>query len=540
MNISNNNDLNVLDLPNEILLKIFNKLPMTDVLYSLLNATQRFDQLVLDPLYIRKLDMTSMTMKSFHDPIYSIDDLVLDKICKNVLPRINHQVHELIVEQHSMKRVLHTINYPQLHSLSLVDFQDEVFLEYLTGDATLRTLLSEQITHLKIDLNDKTPPLPETLAMIFALILSLCNQIVAVNFCYFFHRSMICTFELSSTDCVSSTLTSLKINVKTFDDCLYLLDGRLNYLLTLFIDVKEIVYTLGAVDNTKKVPNLKNFSLRSFPRTDFYDDLIIPLLRRMTNLEELILNLSIIRVDSNYIDGLQLYDDILIYMPRLNKFIFSIDTSVVEKNIKIALSSNEDIQRSFMRREYGPVGSHVDIFSRENGFRGHMYSLPYEFKSRCHIYSLPYQFKNYSYLNNDFQGGIFDNVQYLMMTDFRPFERNFFKIISQSFPLLQHLYIFNDEPQKDKQQSTTSIIFSHLIYLYLDSAHVDYAEQFLSDKQCHLPCLLNLSISYESLAMVTNSFTNDATRRTSSKLTSLRLKGPFVTPENFHLYFPSL
>ncbi|CAF1015413.1 unnamed protein product [Rotaria magnacalcarata] len=461
MNISNNNDLNILDLPNEILLKIFNKLTMTDVLYSLVNATQRFDQLVLDPLYIRKLDMTSMTMKSFHDRIYSIDDLVLDKICKNVLPRINHQVHELIVEQHSMKRS----SYYRIFSTSLV-----ITRRFSRrSDATLRKLLSEQITHLKIDLNDKTPPLPETLSMIFALILSLCNQIVE-----------------------------------------------------------------------KKIPKLKNFSLRSFPRTYFYDDLIIPLLRRMINLEELILNLSIIRVDSNYIDGLQLYDDILIYMPRLNKFIFSIDTSVVEKNIKIALSSNEDIQRSFIRREYGPVGSHVDIFSRENGCRGHMYSLPYEFKSRCHIYSLPYQFKNYSYLNNDFQGGIFDNVQYLMMTDFRPFERNFFKIISQSFPLLQHLYIFNDEPQKDKQQSTTFITFSHLIYLYLDCAHVDYAEQFLSDKQCHLPCLLNLSISYESLAMATNNFTNDATRLTSSKLTSLRLKGPFVTPENFHLYFPSL
>ncbi|CAM4813518.1 unnamed protein product [Rotaria magnacalcarata] len=461
MSISNNNDLNILDLPNEILLKIFNKLTMTDVLYSLVNATQRFDQLVLDPLYIRKLDMTSMTMKSFHDRIYSIDDLVLDKICKNVLPRINHQVHELIVEQHSMKRS----SYYRIFSTSLV-----ITRRFSRrSDATLRKLLSEQITHLKIDLNDKTPPLPETLSMIFALILSLCNQIVE-----------------------------------------------------------------------KKIPKLKNFSLRSFPRTYFYDDLIIPLLRRMINLEELILNLSIIRVDSNYIDSLQLYDDILIYMPRLNKFIFSIDTSVVEKNIKIALSSNEDIQRSFIRREYGPVGSHVDIFSRENGCRGHMYSLPYEFKSRCHIYSLPYQFKNYSYLNNDFQGGVFDNVQYLMMTDFRPFERNFFKIISQSFPLLQHLYIFNDEPQKDKQQSTTFITFSHLIYLYLDCAHVDYAEQFLSDKQCHLPCLLNLSISYESLAMATNNFTNDATRLTSSKLTSLRLKGPFVTPENFHLYFPSL
>jgi hypothetical protein len=120
-------------MPNEILLMIFKKLNMVDVLYSLVGVTQRFDQLILNPFYIRNLDMTSMTMKSFYDRIYSIDDQVLSKICKNILPRIHHQVNELIVEQNSMKRVLHTINYPQLYSLSLIDFKAEVLLKYLKG-----------------------------------------------------------------------------------------------------------------------------------------------------------------------------------------------------------------------------------------------------------------------------------------------------------------------------------------------------------------------------------------------------------------------
>jgi hypothetical protein len=133
MNISNKNHLHILDLPNEILFIIFNKLNMVDVLYSLVNVTPRFDQLVLDPLYVHNLDMTSMTMKSYFDLIYSIDNQVLDRICKNILPRIHHQVKELIVEQDSIERVLHTINYPQLYSLSLIDFQEEVLLKYLTG-----------------------------------------------------------------------------------------------------------------------------------------------------------------------------------------------------------------------------------------------------------------------------------------------------------------------------------------------------------------------------------------------------------------------
>jgi hypothetical protein len=83
-----------------------------------------------------------------------------------------------------------------------------------------------------------------------------------------------------------------------------------------------------------------------------YDNLVIPLLRRMINLEKLILFLSILRVDSTYVDGIQLYDDILVYMPHLNKFTFNIDAGVLCKNTKIALQSNEDIQRSFIGRRY--------------------------------------------------------------------------------------------------------------------------------------------------------------------------------------------
>ncbi|CAF4344834.1 unnamed protein product [Rotaria socialis] len=519
MNISNNNQKNILDLPNEILFIIFKKLNMVDVLYSLVDVTQRFDQIILNPLYICNLDMTTMTMKSCFEFIYSIDNKVLDRICKTILHRIHHQVNELTVEQHSMERVLHTINYPALHSLSFIDFQEDVLLKYLTDNTALRKLLTEQITSLQIDVMDKktSPSLPRTLSTIFAFVLSLCKRLIKLSFCHLYHHLTNCTFDLSSTNCLSSTLTTLEITVKTFDDCLYLLDERLNCLSTLKIHVDEIAFTSGTIDNTKILPKLKHFTFWSDPRTLVYDNQILPLFRRMINLEELIFFLSIIRIDSNYIDGIQLYDDILIYMRRLKKFVFNIDTCVIKKNIGIALSSNEDIQRSFIGREYGPVGTHVETFSGENKGRGHMYSLPHEFN-----------------------GGMFDNVHCLMMTDIRPFEHYFFKVISQSFPLLKRLYIFNNEPQKEKQQPITFIKFSHLILLYLTSAHVDYAKQFLFNKHCHLPCLLDLYIRYESLAVVTNNFTNDGTRRTCDKLTSLHVKEPFVPPENFHQYFPLL
>ncbi|CAF4193925.1 unnamed protein product, partial [Rotaria sordida] len=65
----------------------------------------------------------------------------------------------------------------------------------------------------------------------------------------------------------------------------------------------------------------------------------------MLNLEELTLYLSIRRIESTYIDGTHLYDEILIHMPQLKKFNFNIYTLVFNKDIKINLPSNNDIQQ---------------------------------------------------------------------------------------------------------------------------------------------------------------------------------------------------
>ncbi|CAF3562791.1 unnamed protein product [Rotaria sp. Silwood1] len=364
---------------------------MVDVLYSLVDVNERFDQLILDHLYIRHLNMTTMTIKSAFDRIFSINNQVLSRICENIFPRIHDQVNQLTIDSHSIDRLL-TFNYPQLYSLSLVDFQENILLQYLKGNSNLYNLLSKQITHLYIDIEIKTrkPPLTKILPKIFVLILSLCKRLIYLNLCASprYRCLAIHFFKQSSTSCMSSTLTTLNINVETFDDCLYLLDERLNSLLTLIICVKQL-------------PKLKSFSLAS-----------------------------------------------------------------------------------------------------------------------C---------------------GKLDKVRSLMMLDLiYPFEHNFFQVISQDFPFLKELYILNSQRQQNKQHWSTLITFRHLIFLDLEVAHIDYVEQFLIDKNTHLPCLLNLIIGYESLAIVTNNFTNDAARLTCSKLKCLEISEPFVPPENFHQYFPLL
>jgi hypothetical protein len=247
----------------------------------------------------------------------------------------------------------------------------------------------------------------------------------------------------------------------------------------------------------------------------------------MSNLEELTLYLSIVRIESTYIDGTHLYDKILIHMPQLNKFRFSINTLVFNEDIRINHSSNNDIQHSFVKRGYQQIDSYIHEESTER-------------ESTCHIYSLPYHFDSFYNMNCRFQGGIFEKVRCVMMTEREhPFEHELFQIISHSFPFLRTLIICNYEPQKRKQYSSTIITFPHLRSLDLRVANVDYGAQFLCDTKIHLPCLLILKITYESLVMITNNFTNDLTRLTCARLQSLIIYGLYVPPENFHTYFPS-
>ncbi len=254
---------------------------------------------------------------------------------------------------------------------------------------------------------------------------------------------------------------------------------------------------------------------------------MIPLLRRMINLEELTLYLLIKEADSTYIDGIQLYDRILIDKLQLKKFSFSIKTLVINKKTQIDLPSNEDIQRSFIGKGYGQVDSYVH--TRSMGTEG-----------RCHVYSLPYEFEYFIDLNLDFPGGMFYKVRYLVMIDKRPFEHEFFEFISHEFPFLKHLYVFNDEPQQNKQSSSTPITFPHLTLLNLQMAHTDYAEQFLLEKNAYLPRLAKVFIKYKSLSIVKDKSIVSYLGRVDLKHVNIFLHGLSIRPEECGEDFPLL
>ncbi|CAF4787296.1 unnamed protein product [Rotaria sp. Silwood1] len=180
---------------------------MVDVLHSFVDVNQRFNQLAFDSLYIHDLNMTTiMDISSLYDQTSLIDPKVLSRICEKVLPRIHDQIYKLTVEEYSINQILLASNYPKIYSLSLVNFHEVIFYQYLMDNLILRNLI-KQITHLNIDIKETTEHCSEIGSKIFALILSLF-------------------------------------------DCLYLLDGPLICLSTLIINVSSTFCPLQYINPT--------------------------------------------------------------------------------------------------------------------------------------------------------------------------------------------------------------------------------------------------------------------------------------------------
>jgi hypothetical protein len=126
---------------------------------------------------------------------------------------------------------------------------------------------------------------------------------------------------------------------------------------------------------------------------------------------------------------------------------------------------------------------------------------------------------HFIYLTNHFRGHHFECSTDLTLYDTRQFEHDFFEWIFRGFPLLKYLNVNNLISQKKKcqierandQQIASKSAYFHLIRLKLTDAHIDYAVQFLCDKNAYVSHLHKLMIQYEQLVTVTNNFKNDAT-----------------------------
>ncbi|CAF0953736.1 unnamed protein product [Adineta steineri] len=127
----NNSTVQLLDLPDEMLIQILNKLNNVDVLYSVLGVNKRLNRLACDPIFTNYLDLTTKISK--YDERCSMSNVRLDQFCSFILLKIHHNIECLVLESSSMERILLTCDYPKLNKLILYSIKPELFLNYLSS-----------------------------------------------------------------------------------------------------------------------------------------------------------------------------------------------------------------------------------------------------------------------------------------------------------------------------------------------------------------------------------------------------------------------
>ena len=259
---------------------------------------------------------------------------------------------------------------------------------------------------------------------------------------------------------------------------------------------------------------------------DTYDKDILTLLHRMPNLENLTLHLRV-EDRQTLIDRNHLENEICLYMPRLQSFIFYIRTRTTYTDV---LSNVIDEVSIHFRQQ--PI---VNITNRIMGGDEIAY----------HIFTLPFLFDEIGSIGFIFPNIKFEYVTNLVIEDIIPFNHDYFVRLSFAFPLLSRLCIINSLQETstgtiEDTQSSRIAQYSHLTSLNLRSAARDSVEEFLNETKSFLPCLTELIMFYSKLTTVTNYFTREETRRNCANVKRLNILGTYAHTEHFYLYFPSL
>ncbi len=260
--------------------------------------------------------------------------------------------------------------------------------------------------------------------------------------------------------------------------------------------------------------------------TNGYAELIVPLLHRMINLEKLDLSLTVL-VTNAFIDGNDLKQNIISYMPRLKELTFNIRS--IWFDYQFNLPSNKDIQETFKDLNNMQIISCVDYFQKRK-------------YGQCRIYSCPYKLEYYLEITNNFPGGLFKYVREVSLYDEYPFEHEFFLRIAQSFPILDKLTLNNQKRQKNKRiqnQHLSIIKYPHLIELDLAETHQDYHEPFLFDTKTCLPNNVRFLMDYLLLKKVTRNFRRNTTRTNCAKMIYVNFRNKLKFPEHLKDYFPN-
>jgi hypothetical protein len=123
----------ILDLSDEMLLIILNKLDYIDVLYSLRGVNKKFDKLIQDPSFSQSLNFSIASSNEKNNSI-------LDRFHLNILSEIQHNIECVTLEPSLIERFLYIVDYPKLHKITLVNLQLEIASRILTSMLLLKKI----------------------------------------------------------------------------------------------------------------------------------------------------------------------------------------------------------------------------------------------------------------------------------------------------------------------------------------------------------------------------------------------------------------
>ena len=277
---------------------------------------------------------------------------------------------------------------------------------------------------------------------------------------------------------------------------------------------------------------MKCFSFKYYCETDKYNQKILPLLRRMSYLEQLTLYFRI-NNRIGFIDSTELDNDILAYMPQLHSFNFYISTRGAAVDL-FRYVPNEETRKTVTILGHQRMIS----FSNYDGIQTGVH----------HSFSLPFAFDRLEGVGNTIPDTVFRYVTYLLVEDVIPFEHEFFVRIARCFPSLVSFRVVSMERQSfnmntdlsANSQSYAVAQYPHLTSLNLFLANDDYIDEFLNEQKTSVPCLTELNIVFNSLRIITQNFTREQTRRNCAKVKRLIFIGAQVHPKEFYIHFPLL
>ncbi|CAM4773045.1 unnamed protein product [Rotaria magnacalcarata] len=213
-----------------------------------------------------------------------------DRFWSEILLKIHHKLKWLDLEPTSLECILVAANCSNLYEVSLILNKAEIFYYYL--DATTFTHIVKSIlSSLLIDISkyESEILIDDVNKFIFTRIFTMFAnlQYLHVGSSLMWYQRFI--FNVPFSNVISSNLLELHMSVIYFTDLLYLLHELFDQFHTCH--------------------------LYSIMHAHRYHELILPLLHRMLNLEQLDLQLQVHRT-KGFIDGHDLKENIINYMSQ--------------------------------------------------------------------------------------------------------------------------------------------------------------------------------------------------------------------------------